>query len=96
MAGCKPLVISTVHMECSEDSRLVLAGGTLMNVIAGAVFFALGHVTSSASSRLKYFLWISMTVISSSPPAISHSPALAVSGIGPCSFEASARNGSGG
>jgi len=62
LAGGKPLVISTVHMECSVDSRLVLAGGTLMNVIAGAVFFALGRITSSASPRLKYFLWISMTL----------------------------------
>jgi hypothetical protein len=62
LAGGQPLVISTVHMECSADTRLVTAGGTLMNVIAGALAFALGRVTSRTHSSLKYFLWISMTV----------------------------------
>jgi hypothetical protein len=62
LVGGQPLVISTVHMECSADSRLVTAGGTLMNVIAGALAFALGRVTSRTHSSLKYFLWISMTV----------------------------------
>jgi len=62
LRGGQPLVISTVHMECSADSRLVMAGGTLMNVIAGALAFALGRVTSRTHSSLKYFLWISMTV----------------------------------
>ena len=36
LAGGKPLVISTVHMECSADTRLVTAGGTLMNEIGRA------------------------------------------------------------
>ena len=62
LIGGQPLVISTVHMECSADTRLVTAGGTLMNVIAGALAFALGRVTSRTHSSLKYFLWISMTV----------------------------------
>jgi hypothetical protein len=62
LVGGKLLVISTVHMECSVDSRLVMAGGTLMNVIAGALAFALGRITSRAHPSLQYFLWISMTV----------------------------------
>jgi hypothetical protein len=62
LVGGQPLVISTVHMECSADSRMVMAGGTLMNVIAGALAFALGRAISRTRSSLKYFLWISMTV----------------------------------
>ena len=62
LAGAKPLVLSSVHFECSSDSRLVIAGGTLINLLAGAVFFALGRLTSRSYPRLKYFFWISMTV----------------------------------
>src|SRR5580700_1545893 len=60
--GGKVLVISTVHMECSAETRLVMAGGTLMNVVAGALCFALGRVTARTSPRLRYFMWLSMTV----------------------------------
>jgi hypothetical protein len=62
LAGAKPLVLSSVHFECSLDSRLVMAGGTLMNLAAGSVFFALGRFTGRSYPRLKYFFWISMTV----------------------------------
>ncbi|HYM09213.1 MAG TPA: hypothetical protein VEU62_00700 [Bryobacterales bacterium] len=62
LAGNRPLVVSTVHMECSVDDRLVMAGGTLMNIAAGALFFALGRITGRTSPRLKYFFWLSMTV----------------------------------
>jgi hypothetical protein len=62
LAGAKPLVISSVHFECSADSRLVMAGGTLTNLLAGAVFFVLGRLTGPRYPRLKYFLWICMTV----------------------------------
>jgi hypothetical protein len=62
LVGAKPLVLSSVHFECSLDSRLVMAGGTLMNLLAGAVFFALGRLTGPRYPRLKYFFWICMTV----------------------------------
>jgi hypothetical protein len=62
MVGGTPLVVSTVHMECSTDTRLVMAGGTIINVAAGALFFALGRITSGTAPRLKYFWWLSMTV----------------------------------
>jgi hypothetical protein len=62
LVGAKPLALSSVYFECSLDSRLVLAGGTLMNLLAGAVFFALGRLTGRGYPRLKYFFWISMTV----------------------------------
>src|ERR1035441_5882436 len=62
LAGGKVLVISTVHMECSAETRLVMAGGTLMNVAAGALCFALGRVTARTSPRLRYFMWLSKNV----------------------------------
>ena len=37
--GGRPLVLSTVHFECSVDTRLVAAGGTLANLIFGALFW---------------------------------------------------------
>jgi hypothetical protein len=58
----KPLALSSVYFDCSADSRLVMAGGTLMNLLAGALFFALGRMTGSSRPRLKYFFWIAMTV----------------------------------
>jgi len=62
LVGGKPIMVSTVSMECSADSRLVTAGGTLVNIVVGAVCFALGRMTGRAAPRLKYFLWLSMTV----------------------------------
>jgi len=62
LSGAKPLVLSSVDFECSLDSRLVMAGGTLMNFLAGGVFFLLGHLSGPRYPRLKYFFWISMTV----------------------------------
>jgi hypothetical protein len=60
--GARPLVISSVHFECSQDSRLVMAGGTLVNFLSGGVFFLLGRLTGPRYPRLKYFFWICMTV----------------------------------
>jgi hypothetical protein len=62
LSGAKPLAVSSVFFECSVDSRLVLAGGTLMNLLAAVAFFALGRLTGPNHPRLKYFWWISMTV----------------------------------
>jgi hypothetical protein len=60
--GARPLVISSVHFECSQESRLVMAGGTLVNFLAGGVFFLLGRLTGPRYPRLKYFFWTGMTV----------------------------------
>jgi hypothetical protein len=55
------LVLSTVHLECSADTRLVAAGGTLANLIFGALSWAAaGAVKESASWR--YFFWLLMTL----------------------------------
>ena len=62
LSGGRPISVSSVSMECSADTRLVTAGGTIMNVVAAAFFFVLGRVVGRGSPRLKYFCWISMTV----------------------------------
>ncbi len=62
LAGAKPLVISSVHFECSLESRLVMSGGTLVNFLAGGIFFLLCRLTGPGNPRLKYFWWIGMTV----------------------------------
>ncbi len=58
--GGQALVLSTVHFECSADTRVVAAGGTLANLIFGALsWMAMGAVTRSAHWR--YFFWLLMT-----------------------------------
>ena len=60
--GGQPLVLSTVHFECSADTRLVAAGGTLANLIFGTLSWgAMRAVKQSAPWR--YFLWLLMTFI---------------------------------
>jgi len=61
ISGGTPLVVSTVHMECSVDNRLVMAAGTLANFGAAALFFALARL-ARRSPRLHFFCWLSMTV----------------------------------
>jgi hypothetical protein len=62
LSGAQPLVLSSVHFECSMDTRLVMAGGTLAKFIAGALFLFLGRIASRDYPRWKYFCWITMTV----------------------------------
>ena len=61
ISGGTPIVVSTVHMECSADTRLVMAGGTLVNLASAAVFFALLRA-ARRGSLLQYFAWLSMTI----------------------------------
>ncbi len=62
LTGGKPLVLSTVHFDCGGDSRWVAAGGTLVNLAAGAVSLGLLQLARDASAHLRYFLWLFMTV----------------------------------
>lgn len=77
LTGGRPLIVTAVNMECSVDNRLIIAGGSLMNVVAAGVYFLLGRATSRTSPHLKYFLWLSMTV-----SLLSVGGYLAFSGIG--------------
>jgi hypothetical protein len=38
ISGGRPLLITSVNMDCSVDNRFVIAGGSLMNAIAAAFF----------------------------------------------------------
>jgi hypothetical protein len=58
--GARPLMLSTVHFECSMDTRLVAAGGTLANLLFGAVFWAAARVVKH-STPWRYFFWLLMT-----------------------------------
>jgi hypothetical protein len=58
--GGQPLVLSTVHFECSADNRLVAAGGTLANLIFGALFWVAARAVRK-NGTWRYFFWLLMT-----------------------------------
>lgn len=57
--GAKPLVLSTVHFDCSVDSRLVAAGGTLANLVFGVLSWLAARVVRRTASW-RYFFWLLM------------------------------------
>jgi len=61
LSGARPIAVSSVHFECSEEGRLVAAGGTLANILVGLLcWWAARRVTRS--TRVRYLLWLSMAV----------------------------------
>jgi hypothetical protein len=62
ITGGQARVVSTVHFECSSGNRLVMAGGTLVNLLAGLLCLGLLHRLRRAPVTLRYFLWLSMTI----------------------------------
>ncbi len=61
LTGGHPIALSTVHFECDREGRLVAAGGTIANFVAGLVFWLASRIAAQ-STRLRYFFWLSMTV----------------------------------
>jgi hypothetical protein len=61
LTGGHSLVLSTVHFECEGEGILVAAGGTIANLIGAAIFWALSRQVTQ-NTRLRYFLWLSMTI----------------------------------
>jgi len=61
LTGGKPLALSTVHFQCDKEGRLVAAGGTIANIIAG-VACGIASRLERRGSHLRYFLWLSMTI----------------------------------
>ena len=61
LTGGRPLALSSVHFECDEEGRIVAAGGTIANLVAGLGFWVASRKASRAV-RLRYFLWLSMTI----------------------------------
>ncbi len=60
VTGGVPLVLSTVHFQCSAEPRLVAAGGTIANLIFGALFWAAARAVKQSASW-RYFFWLLMT-----------------------------------
>lgn len=58
--GGQPLALSTVHFECRADTRLVAAGGTLANLIFGALCWGASRAVKQAAPW-RYFFWLLMT-----------------------------------
>jgi hypothetical protein len=58
--GGQPLALSTVHFECSAEPRLVAAGGTIANLIFGALFWSAARAVKQ-SAPWRYFFWLLMT-----------------------------------
>jgi hypothetical protein len=58
--GGRALVLSTVHFDCSADTRLVAAGGTLANLLFGALFWVAERAVKRSASW-RYFFWLLMT-----------------------------------
>ncbi len=61
VTGGQPLALSTVHFDCSADTRLVAAGGTLANLICGALFWVAARAVKQSASW-RYFFWLLMTL----------------------------------
>lgn len=60
LMGAHTGVLSTVAWSSSFESRLVAAGGTLVNLTAGAVFWFLLRHAAGASPLTRFFLLISV------------------------------------
>jgi hypothetical protein len=59
LTGAKSGVLTTVAWSSEFDSRLVAAGGTLVNVVAGLMFWFALRSAQNASLPIRYFLLIS-------------------------------------
>jgi hypothetical protein len=66
LVGGRPLVLSTVHFECDKHGvwgeRFIAAGGTLVNLGAGALAYLAGRRAASASGAVGWFVWLLMAV----------------------------------
>jgi hypothetical protein len=62
LTGGHAKVLSSVHFECSQDSRFIAAGGTLVNFVAGLLCWLALRFVNQKSGHLRYFLWLLMTI----------------------------------
>lgn len=60
LTGAYSGTLSTVAWSSDYESRLVAAGGTIVNLIAGILFWLALRAARNASSQLRYFLLIAM------------------------------------
>ena len=68
MVGGKILSLSTAYLEHDlstageQGHRIVAAAGTIVNILAGLLFWIMLRGLKSKISGLSYFMWLSMTV----------------------------------
>jgi hypothetical protein len=62
LSACRPVLLTAVSFQGTLDSRFISAGGSIVNAIAGAVFFVFGRMFRHASPRARFFLWLAMTI----------------------------------
>lgn len=68
LLGGKAVGLNAVYFDCDEvgfsDAAVkgVAAGGTIVNLVFGAIFAAGLHLAARAELRLRYFLWLLMTL----------------------------------
>lgn len=62
LTGGRAQVLSSVHFECSQASRLIAAGGTLVNFTAGFLCWLALRLVDQTRRHLRYFLWLVMTI----------------------------------
>jgi hypothetical protein len=61
LTGGSALALSTVHFDCSRDTALIAAAGTLVNFAAGILCWLAARF-AGRSPHLRYFLWTLMTL----------------------------------
>jgi hypothetical protein len=62
LTGGHAKVISTVHFDCDRDNRLISAGGTLVNFLAGFLCWIALRALNPARQHARYFFWLLMTI----------------------------------
>src|SRR5262245_24619928 len=60
LLGAHSGVLSTVAWSSTFESRLVAAGGTLLNLAGGAIFYLLLRRAKHVSASMRYFLLLCM------------------------------------
>lgn len=60
--GAHPVSLTSVYFDCSRNNRWVSAGGTLVNFAAGFLCWLLLRRSRESSPRLRFFLWLLMTL----------------------------------
>jgi len=57
LTGTTSGTLSTVAWSSASDSKLVAAGGTIINLIAGFLFWLALRASHNASPQIRFFLW---------------------------------------
>lgn len=66
--GGQPRLVTSVHFECQLDEtlpwarRLLAAGGSVANLLASGIAWLALHIARRGGPRLRYFLWLLLTV----------------------------------